>query len=592
MKTIVSVCCALLLLSFYSCGEAELPPRKGAVVSVSADWEDHAFHFMAKADILGDVEIEERGFVFTSPEIHNGEWVDWGKEVHTFAIPEKAPFEYTYAGYWVAGLSCNVYAYIKTKNGNYRSDYLELRTGDHPTVEVTGVRNVPDGQGIWHGGGTLYIEGKGFPSNKELVKVLVSTEFSDEGHYTALDIISASSEQIVAVYPPHYWYIRGEYPISLAVAGDKHLLEQKFIVEGAMIVGYEPAYPRHGETVTLLLDDFLADDPFTLDPLISVEHKKDVKITEVADNRITVYIPPVPINQLTFFFTDKYGIQAPPVTIPIAPSWQDADLPYQGYFSAVNVDYCLLQNKAYFYNYQKRTVLCFDTQSQSFSSFPMVDYPNNEYNANIRFFGWGDYLYAAIAVCRLGDGIVDFRRWQYMYRYNLKTEGWERLNDVDEEILLLDYASFGPCWDDGIVYSMDGDRNNLMEYLPETDTWQQSSLSGVGVLLGTENGYLYYLRNWDICRLRTRQDGGKEEVIHSYTDPVSGEFLIKDSYLYYRRGYGIYRKTLESPFHEEFLGMPFNVYNEWGYGYIIPAESELFYLWKNQDGCVLKSYLK
>ena len=112
MKGFIYICFALLLLNFCSCSEAELPQRKGATVSVSADWENYAFHFMAKVDILGDTEVEERGFVFTSPGIRYGEWVDWeeAKVVHTFVIPKEAPFEYTYSDDWTDGLDCCVYA--------------------------------------------------------------------------------------------------------------------------------------------------------------------------------------------------------------------------------------------------------------------------------------------------------------------------------------------------------------------------------------------------------------------------------------------------------------------------------------------------
>ena len=586
----------LLVWVLASC-EEQLPEFEVTTIEVQSAWKGHDLHLSSSMDLATGVKIQEQGFVLEFPVYDiMGNWHDSpdAREKRTFIVPAEEDLSITIPSEgWGEGLICTAYAFIKTNAGNYRSGVAEIETVSPPEPVFTKVTLIPSDEGPYYGGGDLRIEGQYF--NGSLVTVSVRV-----GGFQ-MELSEVGSGYIVARYPPYMFNQAGEYEIQVGLANKTYILNQKLEIKAIDILSIVPEHPRHGELVTMYLDNYKPGDILEKS---SGYWSVDFDILEEGDGYITFRVPQYPAGKFDIALINQFGIRSKPYTIEVAPTWKEMNLSQIGWTGQewdVSFNWTYHAGKTYMTTRDHSSLIVFDSATFSFNSVPYPDVPhlsagnpvtNNV--QNVRLFGWKNYLYMFVCLYREPTSDNASTHWQYLYRMDVQTQQWEFLEEIDESVLVGSNLKIAAT-DEGVAYAMyegwdTSHFSRLLEYDLVNKVWKQSDkvFSEYGMIVGSRNNKIYYY-DWYI-------DGGiygvnlgagtpPEEIL-----PVQypREFMVVgDAHLYYQKDYAFYRIPLDQPgAEEECLGtlcleQPFT--SDWGYGLIVPGPGAPCLIWKTPN---------
>ena len=319
MKRISYIWSVLLAILLVSC-EEQLPKFDVTTIKVKAEWIDHDLHLSSSVDIASEVEILEQGFVLELPVFESsGYWNDHNdaREKRTVKVPVGTDVSYVLLSEgWEPELTCTVYAYVKTSTGNYRSHVEQLKTTEPKKPEFTNLIHIPSEKGPYYGGGKLIIEGKNLTATKESVSVYLAG--------IPLDVVKVESERITALYPAMQWNQTGEYIVKFKKGKREYILPQKMGIDGIQILSINPEKPRHGEKVTMYLENFTPG--YIKAHIASNVINVDIEILEQTEEYITFHAPEYPSTHFEIQLQDKYGIWSASFVIDINTLWKKLDL--------------------------------------------------------------------------------------------------------------------------------------------------------------------------------------------------------------------------------------------------------------------------
>lgn len=558
----------IIFLSFLlsSCQEAELPLVNAAKVKVYAEWKDYSFHFSAEVQKAENVKVEEQGFVFVSPQFDNYDsWNDYNKTEEILIVSNKEDFEYYWKRNCPQGLPCEVYAYVKTEYGNFRSETKYIEAGIQATPVITSVRHVvSQSEDWWNPGGTVYIEGANF-SDIAYRNHLWVTDETGEQREMALEVVKSSATHIEATYPRGDWKKIGKFPLHLQVGTVDCLSEAYFEVEGTTLVSVEPSEFRYGDEVTLHLERFQASDEFHVNLMRgSVDSSPLFKIISVADNEIKIRVYPQRTEGVSIYVYDKDYNYSPGIPVTIINPWKQIDsYDWQQSFYEYN-EYCSYRGKGYVFDEKKHNLKCYDTATRQWTDYP---FECEDFNFSYirQLFGAGNYIYMSVSSYKTDPDTCELKHWQELYRFNLNTHSWEQLNDVADHIDNLIYSNY-VLWDESTVYCHSYTDKYLRVYHLDSDTWEDTNVEmPFSELIGEYDGYLYYTTDRrDLYRINPQLPNQNEKVFdgNCFIDNIRGA-TMQGKYIYFQQSYGMFRIDVSiQPLKLEALGGSFST-SEW-----------------------------
>lgn len=526
MRYVVGLLLAVVLASC----EETLPEFDVTMVTLKAEWKNSDLHLSPDADLASGVEILEQGFVLELPVCNpGGYWMDYPdiREKRTVKVPAGTA-QYTFPSEgWKEGLSCSVYAYVKTGSGNFRSSVMELKTPVPPEVEFTGVVHQPDASGPWYGGGTLVIEGNNFHGASARVYV--------DGY--ELGVVEGSPGRIVARYGGSMWNQAGEYPVRVNVAGRDYDLSQKMVMEGIQILSIEPERPRYGELVKMYLRKPV---PGNILQIGTNFWEVNPEVVEDTDEYVTFRMPEYPADKFEFTLLDQFAVRSQPFTIKVEPSWMEVALDpaiWDGQSLDVNSQ-AYHQGKSYFSNADHTALMVFDPVAAGWQKVAYPDIPNREWAFHqVKLCGWGDWLY--MYACIIRDSSVEggFARWQYLYRLGLKTGQWELLGEGEVTDSAQAYVAMDlVATEEGVIYLLEEGFNpdsytKLMEYRLEDKVWKESAYSLYGNLVGSRGNKVYWESGGDFYSADIGKGSQPERVLDLEYSVYNA--VVADDCLYY-----------------------------------------------------------
>lgn len=597
MKRCMHYIWSMLLVWVLASCEETLPEFEVTTISVQAKWEGYDLRLTTDMNLASGLEIQEQGFVVELPVYDIfGTWHDHpeSRENRTLQVPVGEDLSLTIPSEgWGEGLTCTVYAYIKTRDGNYRSSIIETNTVAPPAPVFTKVTATADMAGSYYGGGTLLIEGKYFNGTPGVIRVTVDG--------LDAEVLEVLPGRIVAHYPSNWFNQAGEYIIKVSLGNHTYELEQKLVVEGIEILSVVPEHPRHGELVTLYLDNYV---PGTIQSMSTGYWSIESDILEEGDGYITLRVPQYPAGKFNIALINQFGIRSKPYTIEVKPSWKELDLAQIGWTGQpwdVSLSWTYHAGKTYMTTYDHSVLMMFDSATLRYKDVPCPDVPHlvasdpfNNNVQNVQLFGWKNYLYMFVCLYREPTMDNSSTHWQYLYRMDVQTEEWEFLEEIEESVLVGSNLKIAAT-DEGVAYAMyegwdTSHFSRLLEYDLVNKVWKQSEkvFSEYGMMVGSRNNKIYYY-DWYI-------DGGIHGVnLGAGTQPEEilpvqypRQFMIVgEAHLYYQKEYTLCRIPLDQPgAEEECLGtlcleQPFT--SDWGYGLVLPGPDIPCLIWKTPN---------
>lgn len=567
-KTIFLFLTTIFPMLFLTCQKAELPTIGRALLTIQAEATKNQISMSAEIESSGDLEIYERGFIYNYPIYKDGHW---RREEAKYIVEKQKSFEKHLNDIdYQKGMYCEIYAYISTNYGIFKSETKRIDIDDRPEPIITSIIQDPISK-------TMVIKGTGFSSHKDWIQLWIM----DQDKKYNFNIIKSSFTEIEVDYnylylqDYNYLYLKhiGKYKIYLKVDNIECSSEAYFEIKGSYLERIEPNRFKLGEEISLFIKDFKATDNFTID----VGGYGDAKVTSIHNNIIKVRISTTS-DELKLRLYDKDGYYSE-LPVSIYEPWEQTDcLDYKK--EVIGCHHGIL----YLFSKEEFTLYAYNPTTKEMKPYDLKSIVKETDVYAINYFGTDNYIYLILQyhIWNYQQGKSEYK--QNVFRLHLSNSTWEQLSDVHNQpnskliinpIFVFDkqtaYASYSQIQNIGFY-----------KYNLDTDCWEDTNITYdtyyVPELIGTYNNDVFYKKDYNIYRVNTINPQNTESIFESLFNwsslPI---FSLQNKYLYFKDGNGLFRLDVSStPIKCEALGgRDFT-------GTFIPTKSGLYFCWDNK----------
>lgn len=569
-KTIFLLLIIINPILFLTCQKAELPTIGRALLTIQAEATKNQISMSAEIESSGDLEIYERGFNYicyfpSSWDSNDNHVTSWEKEESNYIIDKKDCFAKQLKDIDILdGMYCDVYAYITTNYGKFRSETTRLYP-QSPEPMITSIVHDQIAQKI-------IVKGTGFAFKEKLIKLwTIANEY--HGYF---NIIKSTPTEIEAKYNhgehPDPVEIKkiGKYPIKLMVGNKMCKSEAYFELKGFSLEKIEPASFKMGEEITLHIKDFKATDEFEI-KIFQAEYY----ITSIKDNEIKIcvntYTDDGTMRIILYNKSTKYYSE---MEVDISYPWEQIDILNNMYVLGSH------QEILYGYSYDNYTLYAYNPVSKTSKTSFINPIISQDESKNADMFGTDNYIYLIFNLMNWSIDIDNYK--QKIFRMHLGSYTWEQLNEVPKVFL---FSNIGPItvWNNQIVYfnsnNFQTNKYTLSKYYLDTDSWEEINIeTDERTLIGTYNKSLYYIENHCIYQTLSETLENPKSIYQSKFSekPQIESAIIHDKYIYFIVGSGLYRIDISS---ESTKIEPLGKCND---GIIIPTKSGLYLCCNNK----------
>mgnify|MGYP003301194886 CR=1 FL=1 len=555
-KTIFLFLTTIFPMLFLTCQKAELPTIGRALLTLQVEATENQISMSADIESSGDLEIYERGFIYNYPIYKDGHW---RREEAKYIVEKQKSFEKHLNDIdYQIGMYCEIYAYISTNYGRFKSETKRIDIDDRPEPIITSIIQDPISK-------TMVIKGSGFTKHKNWIQLWVIDHIDRKIYF---NIKKSTPTEIEVDYSEVYKNIKyiGKHPINLIVDNKKCKSESYFEIEGAYLEKIEPNPFIIGEDISLHLRNFKSNDEFMIE--IDNYYNSDWIIKSIKDNSIKLCISPSTDN-FTICFLDK-NYKRSELSVSIYEPWEQIDILDNmiilGSHQEKLYGFCRENSTLYIYDPLTRT-----TESNIFE--PIVQYKNSD-EFSIKMFGTDEYLYFIIQ-------LHDLNGLQKIYRLNQNKYTWKKMNNSPNQPIV------GPIIVSDLknIYAKHFFKNEQSQEVKEgyytyhldTDIWEEAFVKYDSMPIGIYNDSIYYLKNSIIYRTDPNNPEKREYITKLNFETVYSNFYMQNQYIYFKNHVGLYRINVSfSPIKYEALGgRDFT-------GTFIPTKSGLYFCWDNK----------
>lgn len=504
-----------MAICLHSCQEAELPMANFAKVDISATWENYGFSLSANVEKSNDVTILEKGFVI-QPNI-------LGVEPLNYVLNSSDEFKANLEVNWGNNVQCNVYAYVKTTVGDFRSIIIDYITGDTHSPIITSVTMIPDETSFIGFSGKLVIEGKYFSTVLKDNKVWI-------GDYEN-NVIEASMNKLVVKYN---WSMTGTFPIRVEV-NSKMSIDKSFVeFKGQEFVSHTPLNPCYGGVVDFTMKNLDPDGDYKLQMQDYYGNWQDVtiKIINRLNNSLQIRMYPVYFlahepqsNKLKIrLYEINKHVYSPTYEIEMASMWKTYMDKLLGTFYT---RYTIQGSKVYLYDYDGCRLQCFDvtTQKWDFINNPISEFKNGDSTGTT--IAVGNYVYVSYGLHNYDTSTGISTYTPCYYRYDIINEQWSVMPNMGEAIGIKPMFVEG---DDDILYILE--EGSLYKYIPENNEKEllYSNIPSDVNLTGFYDGDFYYNDATSLYRI----NDGTSQLLYDFSKDNPNRLFMNHDYTYCR----------------------------------------------------------
>jgi len=424
--------------------EAEFPNHNLYILITDTPVVDaNSVTFNANLESEGSDAILERGFVVTR-NFNQDEWGKWGYPplesiTETHKISLDGAFSLKLEGDWDTGVTCTVYAYVKTSGYNYQGGEVsfEPQGGLPPVIHSV----TPE---ILSKSGTLTIRGENFSKYKSRNMV-----YLDE---IKCHIEEATENELVVQYSIDYI---GPYYLKVISGNGETKGEKPLDMPGLKIQSVSPSNIYSGSVFTVQVEEY--DGQSDISVYIG---RQSARVLGKTSQEITCLCPTIEDGkdiELHIYLLNK-KISTPNFSIQVPKLWekqQAVAVRFTTYQIIENEAYGILDDRLYWFN----KASC---QWEIISSLP------EQVSIGV-FFGKGDYLYA-------GTFQYNFE----LFKYHIPSKQWEKcVNEIHGRFVSSNIILGEWIEDEYYIssYVFNPDRSTIeitwIKYLPATDTWTE-----------------------------------------------------------------------------------------------------------------------